>query len=340
MSLLDSPSLVSDGSEKHQRSNRTSIADVARRNGVFIGVAALVLLNVIITPNFLAWTTLRLQLQQATPLVFAALGMALVVTTKGIDISVGAVMAIASVVVGLTITTVGWPFAIVLALLAAGLCGALNGALVAYLRIQPIVATLAFLVGGRGLASVLVDGEFRTLDNDAFALFGRKFYTLPFGASVPLSAFVWVAVAMFIAWMMRSTPLGFKVRAVGANEIAARLSGYRTKSTILSVYVMCGVLAGLAGVFVTSLQSASDATQVGNLVELDAIAAVVVGGTTLRGGEFSASRTVAGAHFVLLAESTLLRNNVDTALTQLITGLLILSAVLLASRLSTSSRES
>lgn len=311
-----------------------NVGALLRRHGIFIGLAGLVLLNALITPHFWAWPTLRLQLQQVTPLVFASLGMAFVVATKGIDISVGAVMAVASVVIALAIEPLGWPIAVLLALAAAGACGLLNGALVAGLNIQPIVATLGFLVGGRGLASVLVDGQSKSLYNDTFILFGRKYYELPLGASVPFAAVVWVALALGLWWVMRSTRLGFHVRAAGANPVAAGLSGQSVRWTIVLVYVVSGVLAGIAGMYVTALAANSDATQVGLLMELDAIAAVVVGGTTLQGGDFSVPRTVAGANFVLLTETTLLRNNVDTAMTQLISGLIILAAVLFVAWLS------
>ncbi|MDE0653491.1 MAG: ABC transporter permease [bacterium] len=310
------------------------VSELLRRHGIFVGLGCLVVLNVIITPHFWAWTTLRLQLQQVTPLVFTSLGMAFVVATKGIDISVGAVMAVASVVAALAIGPLGWPVAVLLALGSAAACGLLNGSLVAFLRIQPIVATLGFLVAGRGLASVIVDGKSKSLYDDTFISFGRRYFELPFGASVPLAAVVWVALSLAIWWLVRSTRFGFLVRAAGANPVAAGLSGQRVRRTTVSVYVISGVLAGIAGMYVTALAANSDATQVGLLMELDAIAAVVVGGTTLQGGELSVPRTVAGANFVLLTETTLLRNNVDTALTQLISGLIILAAVFVAARIS------
>ena len=306
------------------------IGALLQRHGIFVGLAALVILNTLITPNFWAWPTLRLQLQQVTPLVFASLGMAFVVATKGIDISVGAVMAVASVVIAQAIGPLGWPAAVLLALTAAAVCGLLNGTLVAFLGVQPIVATLGFLVGGRGLASVMADGQSRSLYNDTFILFGRKYYELPLGASVPFAALIWAALAFGLWWLVRSTRFGFLVRAAGANAVAARLNGQSVRWTLLSVYAISGVLAGIAGIYVTALAANSDATQVGLLMELDAIAAVVVGGTTLQGGEFSVPRTVAGANFVLLTETTLLRNNIDTAMTQLVSGLIILAAVFMA----------
>ena len=191
------------------------IGALLQRHGIFLGLAALVILNTLITPNFWAWPTLRLQLQQVTPLVFASLGMAFVVATKGIDISVGAVMAVASVVIAQAIGPLGWPAAVLLALTAAAVCGLLNGTLVAFLGVQPIVATLGFLVGGRGLASVIVDGQSRSLYNDTFILFGRKYYELPLGASVPFAALIWAALALGLWWLVRSTRFGFLVRAAG-----------------------------------------------------------------------------------------------------------------------------
>ena len=209
------------------------IGALLQRHGIFVGLAALVILNTLITPNFWAWPTLRLQLQQVTPLVFASLGMAFVVATKGIDVSVGAVMAVASVVIAQAIGPLGWPAAVLLALTAAAVCGLLNGTLVAFLGVQPIVATLGFLVGGRGLASVMVDGQSRSLYNDTFILFGRKYYELPLGASVPFAALVWAALALGLWWIVRSTRFGFLVRAAGANAVAAELNGQSVRWTLL-----------------------------------------------------------------------------------------------------------
>ena len=212
------------------------IGALLQRHGIFVGLAALVILNTLITPNFWAWPTLRLQLRQVTPLVFASLGMAFVVATKGIDISVGAVMAVASVVIAQAIGPLGWPAAVLLALTAAAVCGLLNGTLVAFLGVQPIVATLGFLVGGRGLASVMVDGQSRSLYNDTFILFGRKYYELPLGASVPFAALVWAALDLSVGSVAAlAGVLVAKFVEAGINPVVALLAT-----------VAIGALIGLA----------------------------------------------------------------------------------------------
>ncbi len=234
-------------------------------------------------------------LNRAAPLMLAALGMTLVIATRGIDISVGAVVALSGTVAAMLIggaPEAQWPLAAALAAAmgAALLCGLWNGALVAGLGLQPIVATLILMVAGRGLAQLLTDGQIVTVYHAPyFFLGGGYFLGLPFSLSVVALVFA------VIALIMHKTALGLFIQAVGINPVAARLAGLKTASLIVAVYVFCAACAGLAGLMVSSNIKSADANNAGLLLELDAILAVTLGGTSLAGGKFSLVGSVIGA---------------------------------------------
>jgi simple sugar transport system permease protein len=230
-------------------------------------------------------------LNRAAPLMLAALGMTLVIATRGIDISVGAVVALSGTVAATLIST---NTAMGLALLAAFgvalLCGLWNGVLVAGIRLQPIVATLILMVAGRGLAQLLSDGQIVTVYYQPFFFLGGGFL-----AGLPFSLYVVTAVFALTMLMMKKTALGLFIQAVGINPVAARLAGLRTASLTIFVYVFCGACAGLAGMLITSNIKSADANNAGLLLELDAILAVTLGGTSLLGGRFSLVGSMIGA---------------------------------------------
>jgi len=243
-------------------------------------------------------------LNRAAPLMLAALGMTLVIATRGIDISVGAVVAlsgtVAAMLIGGTMVVhdgvpeyvANTPMATALAaaLGVALLCGLWNGVLVAGIKLQPIVATLILMVAGRGLAQLLTDGQIVTVYYQPYFFLGSGYLLgLPFS--------LYVVAAVFIATMllMKKTALGLFIQAVGINPVAARLAGLRTASLIMFVYVFCSACAGLAGLLVTSNIKSADANNAGLLLELDAILAVTLGGTSLAGGKFSLVGSMIGA---------------------------------------------
>ncbi|MEO7497066.1 MAG: ABC transporter permease [Massilia sp.] len=241
---------------------------------------------------------------RAAPLMLAALGMTLVIATRGIDISVGAVVALSgtmsAMLIGGTMVMVdGVPeyvanmpmgLALAAAMGAALLCGAWNGLLVAKLGLQPIVATLILMVAGRGLAQLLTDGQIVTVYYKPFFFLGSGYlFGLPFA--------LWLVAAVFIvtALLMRKTALGLFIQAVGINPVAARLAGIKTAVLIFLVYVFCSACAGLAGLMIAANIKSADANNAGLLLELDAILAVTLGGTSLAGGKFSLVGSVIGA---------------------------------------------
>ncbi len=257
--------------------------------GALAALVLLVLLNVIFTPNFAAANNLANILLQVAPTVLVAIGMTLVIATGGIDLSVGSVMAIASAVAAKTLDS-GVGVAVLLALVVALAVGAFNGALITGFRIQPIIVTLALLISGRGVAQVLSDGQLIPFTNPTFETLGRGYI-----GPLPVQVLIMLVIAVAAVFVMRASTFGRYVVAVGGNEAAARLSGIRVQRTKIAVYAVSGLLAGLAGLIETARLGASDAAKVGLNIELDAIAATVIGGTPLTGGRVTIVGTIIGA---------------------------------------------
>jgi ribose/xylose/arabinose/galactoside ABC-type transport system permease subunit len=236
-------------------------------------------------------------LNRAAPLMLAALGMTLVIATRGIDISVGAVVALSGTVSALLVGNGAAGGALPLALAAAFgvalLCGLWNGVLVAIVKLQPIVATLILMVAGRGLAQLLTDGQIVTVYYAPFFFLGGGYL-----AGVPFSLFVVAAVFGLTLLLTKKTALGLFIQAVGINPVAARLAGLRTAALILSVYVFSSACAGVAGLLITSNIRSADANNAGLLLELDAILAVTLGGTQLVGGRFNLAGSLVGAMII------------------------------------------
>jgi len=258
--------------------------------GAIIALVVLVAVNAVLTPNFATAGNFWNVLFQLAVTLLVAVGMTLVIATGGIDLSVGSVMAIAAAVAAVTLDR-GLAVAVPAALAAALAVGLLNGAFVAYARVQSIVVTLATLLAGRGLAQVINrDGALITIDDPGFLMLGRA-HVGPVPTQVIIAALV-VAAAVFV---LRATPFGRYVLAVGGNPAAARLAGVPVNRTVVTVYVLSAGLAGLAGLIEAARLGASAAARIGQNVELDAIAAVVVGGTLLSGGRATILGTVVGA---------------------------------------------
>ncbi|TQK10322.1 ABC transporter permease [Herbaspirillum sp. SJZ107] len=243
-------------------------------------------------------------LNRAAPLMLAALGMTLVIATRGIDISVGAVVALsgtvaATLIGGTMVVNNGVPeyvantpmgMALAAAVGVALLCGLWNGVLVAGIRLQPIVATLILMVAGRGLAQLITDGQIVTVYYKPYFFLGSGYL-----AGLPFSLFVVAALFALTLLLVKKTALGLFIQTVGINPVAARLAGLRTATLIIFVYVFCSACAGLAGLLITSNIKSADANNAGLLLELDAILAVTLGGTSLAGGKFSLAGSMIGA---------------------------------------------
>ncbi|AGZ38777.1 ABC transporter permease [Actinoplanes friuliensis] len=292
--------------------------------GVYVAIALLLVYNVLFTPNFLAWSNLRIQLIQVAPIVIVALGMALVIGTEGIDLSVGSVMALAAALIPLYLGY-GVIAAILVSLVAGVLVGLINGTLVARVGLQPIVATLALFVGGRGLALVISDGQLKDVRNDDLIYLGS-------GDFLRIPVLVWIAalLVLVVAFVVRRTVFGRRLLAIGGNRPATELAGVPVKRVLITVYVVCSVLASIAGLLAVARIQSSDASAVGLLIELSAITAVVVGGTPLTGGKVRVLGTVAGALLMQLVVATMIKHNLQPSTTEMVQAVIILIAVYVA----------
>jgi ribose transport system permease protein len=287
---------------------------------------AMIVFNLLFTQHFWSLQTFNVNLTQVVTIVIVGIGMTLVVATGGIDLSVGASMAIAGSLAPMIFMNVAGPFGIALAfvlpVLAAALCGVFNGFLVTRLSVQPIVATLVLFIAGRGIAQVFTDGSLQAFDNPAF-----QWIALGRVAGVPAQVFLMLALVAVFAWIVRKTLFGQYLLVTGGNEQAAYLSGIPTARVKLIAYTLCAALAGLAGLISISVNSSSDANVIGLGSELDAIAAVAVGGTALTGGRAYIVGTLIGALIIQLLRYTLLAHGIPDAAALVVKAGIIIVAV-------------
>jgi len=303
--------------------------------GVFF---LLIVFNMAVTTNFLSWQMLNVNLTQVATIVIVATGMTLVIATGGIDLSVGSLMAISGALAPMIFlgtilpipnTALAISLAFVLPVIVVAGFGWFNGFLITHYRIQPIVATLVLFIAGRGFAQVMTNGNLQTFQNDTFQFIalGRIF-------GVPVQVIIMLVVIAIAAFVIRRTGLGRQIIAVGGNEKAARLAGIPAARVKRLVYVISGALSGVAGLIVVARNSASDANLVGLGMELDAIAAVAVGGTLLTGGRANVLGTLLGACVIQLVRYTLLANGVPDAAALIVKAGLIILAVYIQQRAS------
>ncbi|MFF2850984.1 ABC transporter permease [Streptomyces sp. NPDC058001] len=288
--------------------------------GVYLGVAVLLLVNIALTPHFLSAENFRTQAVQVAPVLIVALGMALAIGSEGVDLSVGSVMALATSLVSLYLGYGPW-IAALAAIIGGIVIGAANGALIAFVGVQPIVATLALMVAGRGLALVLLP-QLKDVRDPGMATLGSGDVL-----GIPYLVLIAAALALLVGFTVKRTTFGRQLLAIGDSRPAARLAGLPVRRVLILVYVCAGALAAVAGILATARLSASDPTSLGNLMELSAITAVVVGGTPLTGGRVRIGGTVAGAVLIQLLTATLIKHDLPPSWTQIAQAVVIVLAV-------------
>lgn len=322
---------MTDTARQQRLSRPFDLFDFMARYGTLIALVLLILFNLLFTRNFATTQTLNVNLTQVCTIVIVALGMTLVIATGGIDLSVGSLMAISGALapmiflgkivpidnVGVAVTA-----AIVVSVGVAGLFGLFNGWLIAKFRIQPIVATLVLFIAGRGIAQVMTNGNLQTFRVPQFQFIGlgRLF-------GIPVQVILMLLLVIAAAWILKRTVFGRQIIAIGGNERAAELSGIAVSRVKLAVYAISGLCAGIAGLIVIAINSSSDANLVGMGMELDAIAAVAVGGTLLSGGKATIVGTLLGAMTIQLVRYTLLANGVPDAAALVVKAGIIVLAV-------------
>ena len=233
-------------------------------------------------------------LNRGAPVALLAIGMTVVIATKGIDLSVGAVMAICGAVAAASITAGnGLVYTLVVTLGAGLLCGLWNGLLVAVLGIQPIIATLVLMVAGRGIAQLVTEGAILTFNHPGLIFIGSGSLL-----GLPMPVVIWLVFGLVVGIVVRRTALGLLIEALGVNRCASMLAGVSTGVLLIAAYVLSGLCAAIAGTIAAADIRGADANNAGLWLELDAILAVVVGGTSLLGGRFSIAGSLIGAMII------------------------------------------
>ena len=294
--------------------------------GIFVVLAGLFIILSVATTSFLTAQNLLNVLRQISINGILAIGVTFIIITGGIDLSLGAILAFAGVVA----TSFAHPepyfpviVIVIIGIAVGAMCGAINGGLVAFLKIPPFIATLGMTTIAKGCALVYTDGRSVIDLSDQFKTIGQGTVGM---VPIPVIIFAVVIVIGFI--LLHRTRFGRYVYATGGNEDAANASGVNTKAIKFAVYTMAGVLCGLAGVMLASRTSAgSPAAGVG--YELDAIAAAALGGTSLSGGKGAILWTIAGALIIGILSNGLDILNVSSYIQQIVKGIIIVGAVLL-----------
>ena len=306
-----------------------------------LAIVMMLVLDVITTPSFLEvhvrdghlYGSLVDIVRNSAPVLLVALGMTLVIATRGIDLSVGAVAAIAAAVACTRIVDAADEGAASVAVLACTtalavclLLGAWNGFLVSVLGIQPIIATLVLMVAGRGIAMLVTDGQITTPTNATFSGLASGYVV-----GLPIAFLVAMAMVAVTAVLTRRTALGMLIEAVGVNPEASRLAGVRARTITWTVYVFAALCAGVAGLIIAANTNSVNANSLGLWIELDAILAVVIGGTALSGGRFSLAGTVVGALLIATLVRTIPNIGIPSQANYLFKAFVVIAVCLLQS---------
>lgn len=318
------------------------------RSSLFFPLVCLIvvlLINLIKTPDFfkvsinngVLYGYIIDVINRGSELVILALGMTLVTAASGgQDISVGAIMAVAGAVCcqilsggETSVTELQNPMilAILAALLVSGLCGAFNGLLVAKLRIQPMVATLILYTAGRGIAQLITQGQITYIRVSSYQVLGGYIANCP----IPTPIFVAIAAIIVMFLLFKFTSLGLFIESVGINSNASRLVGLNSTKIKFITYLICGLLAGVAGLVASSRIYSADANNIGLNLEMDAILAVALGGNMLSGGKFNIKGSVIGAYTIQALTTTLYAMNVSSDQLPVFKGVFVIVIVILQS---------
>lgn len=287
-----------------------------------------IIFNSIFTNNFFAAGTLNNIITQICPTILCGMGMTLVISTGGIDISVGSVMALAGVMTAKNMTSVGIIPALILACAAAVVVGCINGFCVGKLRLQAMVITLGMQLAVRGAAQVLCGGRdiyFNRLGKvgEELALWG----SYKIGGVVPIQL-VPIIISVIFVWILADkTVLGRQIQAVGDSIKSSSLAGINAARTLMIVYGLSAFLAAFAGLFQAARVTVAAGSSLGQLAELDAIAAVVIGGTPMSGGKAHVFGTIIGALIMQMITLTCVMNNIPDEYAQVLKAVIIVFAV-------------
>ncbi|MBW9210416.1 ABC transporter permease [Mumia sp. zg.B21] len=313
---------------------RTRSLGIARNLGLVVALVALCVVGLVTAGDrFASTNNIITVLSLASAIGVVAIGMTFVITGGGIDLSVGAIVALASVWASTTGTQamaedVGWIVIVTTAVGVGIACGVINGVLIAYGKIVPFIATLAMLASARGLAEIIADRKTQIVRDEAFrdALGAR-----PLG--VPVIVYVFAVIVVLGWFLLNRTTFGRRTFAVGGNVEAARLAGIKVQRHTVYLYALLGATCGVSAVMLMSRTQTGSSTH-GLMWELDAIAAVVIGGTLLSGGRGTVVGTLLGVLIFTTLTNVFTLNNLSTSVQAVAKGVIIVVAVLLQQRLA------
>ena len=314
---------------------RIMSGSVGRNLGLVIALVLLVIVGTITAGDrFASYDNFLTILRLASIIGVISIGLTFVITAGGIDLSVGSVMGLATVVASLTAvqaaaTQSSWILMVLIPLGVGIAAGLINGVVIAYGNVVAFMATLAMLVAARGLAELISGRRTQIVIETGFLQFTRSSII-----GVPLLIWIFLVVAIVAWFLLNRTTFGRRTVAIGGNREASRLAGIRVKRHLVYVYVLSGLTAGIAGIMMLGRTTAGTSTH-GTLYELDAIAAVVVGGTLLIGGRGTIVGTVLGVLIFSTLTNVFTQNNLDTSVQAITKGLIIVVAVLLQQRFAT-----
>jgi ribose transport system permease protein len=330
-SLKEDPSLTVTAPTRGDRGGNLG---VARNLGLVIALIVLCVVGIITAGDRFASTDNVLTILRLAAVVgVVSIGMTFVITGGGIDLSVGAILALASVWATTTGTqdmadSIGWIAMVFSALLVGTCAGLINGVLIAYGKVVPFIATLAMLASARGLAEIIADRKTQIIRNQGFLdFFGAE----PLGIPVIVIIFALVTVGGW--FLLNRTTFGRRTFAVGGNPEAARLAGIKVQRHTVYLYALLGLTCGIAAVMLMSRTTTGSSTH-GTLLELDAIAAVVIGGTLLSGGRGTVIGTLFGVLIFTTLTNVFTLNNLSTSAQAVAKGVIIVIAVLLQQRIA------
>ena len=305
-----------------------------RNLGLVIALVILLVIGIVTAGDrFASIDNMLTILRLASVIGVVSIGMTFVITGGGIDLSVGAIAALASVwCTTLATQTMAedthWSLMVLTALAVGAGCGLVNGVLIAYGRIAPFIATLAMLAAARGLAEIIAEKKTQIVTVDEFVdVFGGDVL------GVPVLVIIFAIVAALGWVLLNRTTFGRRTLAVGGNAEAARLAGIDVRRHTAMLYILLGLACGVAAVMIVARTTTGSSTH-GNLWELDAIAAVVIGGTLLSGGRGTIVGTVLGVLIFTTLTNVFTLNNLDTSTQAVAKGVIIIAAVLLQQRVS------
>ena len=309
----------------HIQKEKMTFREIFISYGAVIALAVLIVFNGIVTKNFLSLNTLWLVIKQSTPILFMTVGMTFVISSGGIDISTGSMMAFCGIIVSLGITNGGnfWVWCLI-GLAACAAIGVFNGFLISSVGVQPVILTLVMQIVMRGVTVLLAKSS-------VFVLGGypeiKTLGIYRFPGRVPIQIVFFILIVIVSVFVLRKTLLGKYVEAVGSNPKAARLTGVRTVAVIITVYVISAVLAGSCGILEMCRNAALDPNELGKLYELDAIAGVAVGGTSMKGGKANIVGSIAGCLIMVLIGTTVNMNGIPFATSNIIKAAIIIFAL-------------